>query len=233
MPVTFKEVLKKFTPTQRARIETHAQELIEEELTLHERRQAQRKATADSRMTKKKQTAGENIRTGTKQALAVARGEKDASGVTQHQQKGQLFLCFWDIALDNLPEGSFSHRRIPKEDARSRVESARQAGRLFCVSNDDLLAPYRKREAQKHKELCAVLSEQCAISLSLKDFVTAMDHGEKPLYTIAPLQCVQVQGKDQLLVVTCNYTMPTTRNKSLLNLQISPETVEFHLIEAS
>jgi hypothetical protein len=184
-------------------------------------------------MIKKKQTAGESRMTGAKQALASAQGERDHGGVVHHQKNGRLFLCFWDIELDNLPEGTISHRRITKEDARSRVEHARQEGRLLCVSNEDLLAPYRKRETQSHKELCAMLSEHFAIPLSLKDFVTAMDHEGEPLYSTAPLQCVQVQGKDRLLVVTCAYTMSPARGKSLLNSQIAPETVEFHLIEVA
>jgi DNA-binding XRE family transcriptional regulator len=41
MAVSFNEVMKKFTPAQRARIEARAKELIEEELTLRDLRQAQ------------------------------------------------------------------------------------------------------------------------------------------------------------------------------------------------
>src|SRR5215813_7547649 len=41
MAVPLNEVMKKFTPAQRARITARAQELIEEELTLRELRQAQ------------------------------------------------------------------------------------------------------------------------------------------------------------------------------------------------
>ena len=41
MAVSLNEVMKKFTPAQRARIEARAQELIEEELTLRDLRQAQ------------------------------------------------------------------------------------------------------------------------------------------------------------------------------------------------
>ena len=40
MAVPLDEVLKKFTPAQRARVEARAQELIEEELTLRDLRQA-------------------------------------------------------------------------------------------------------------------------------------------------------------------------------------------------
>jgi len=41
MAVPFKAVMKKFTPAQRARVEARAKELIEEELTLRDLRQAQ------------------------------------------------------------------------------------------------------------------------------------------------------------------------------------------------
>lgn len=41
MAVPLKAVMKKFTPAQRARVETRAKELIEEELTLRDLRQAQ------------------------------------------------------------------------------------------------------------------------------------------------------------------------------------------------
>jgi len=41
MAVSLDAVLKKMTPAQRARVETRAQELIEEELTLRDLRQAQ------------------------------------------------------------------------------------------------------------------------------------------------------------------------------------------------
>ena len=41
MAVPLKAVMKKFTPAQRARVEARAQELIEEELTLRDLRQAQ------------------------------------------------------------------------------------------------------------------------------------------------------------------------------------------------
>lgn len=41
MAVPLKAVMKKFTPAQRARVEARAKELIEEELTLRDLRQAQ------------------------------------------------------------------------------------------------------------------------------------------------------------------------------------------------
>jgi hypothetical protein len=35
--------------------------------------------------------------------------------------------------------------------------TARAANALSCVSNDDLIAPYRARERRRHEELCAML----------------------------------------------------------------------------
>lgn len=144
---------------------------------------------------------------------------------------GKLFLSFWDICLRNLPEGNFSHRRITGQEARALVEQARQNNNLLCVADDALVAPYKKREADRHKELCAVLGEHFGIALSVRDFVTAMEHEGEPLYSTAPLQCVQVQGEDRLLIVDCSYSLPEERSTSILNARVSVETVKFHLIE--
>lgn len=143
----------------------------------------------------------------------------------------KLFLSFWDICLRNLPVGNFSHRCITGQEARSLVEQARHDNGLLCVADDDLLAPYKKDRADKHKELCAVLGEHFGIVLSLRDFVTAIEHEGEPLYSTAPLQCVQVQGQDRLLIVDCAYALPEKRGESILNARVSVDTVKFHLIE--
>lgn len=144
---------------------------------------------------------------------------------------GKLFLSFWDVCLENLPEGNFSHRCITAPEARTLVEQARQENNLLCVAADDLLAPYKKRNADKHTELCAVLSENFGIALSLRDFVTAIEHEGEPLSSTAPLQCVQVQEQDRLLIIDCAYALPEKRKESILNARLSVDTVRFHLIE--
>jgi hypothetical protein len=53
---------------------------------------------------------------------------------------GRLFLSFWDLCLDNLPEGAFTHRRITPDEARTLLEQARQEKRLLVVTCHDLLA---------------------------------------------------------------------------------------------
>lgn len=69
----------------------------------------------------------------------------------------RVFLSFWDLCLDNLPVGRFERRVIAAVDAEAMISTARATNTLSCVSNDDLLAPYRARERRRHEELCAVL----------------------------------------------------------------------------
>jgi hypothetical protein len=57
----------------------------------------------------------------------------------------RLFLSFWDVCLDNLPEGRFERRRVSPVAARAMIRAARGDNTLVCVSNDDLLAPYRQK----------------------------------------------------------------------------------------
>jgi hypothetical protein len=81
----------------------------------------------------------------------------------EHQR---LFVSFWHIELDNLPVGVIEHRRLVPEEARALIGEARQSNRLLCLSADDLLAPYKKRELASYKELCAVLGQHFGIPLA-------------------------------------------------------------------
>jgi hypothetical protein len=184
-------------------------------------------------MKKKRPTVGTHMSAGARSALACTKGEQDHNCDVHDQRNKQLLLSFWDICLDNLPEGMFSHRCIPGHEATSLITHARQANQLLCVSNDDLLAPYKKEEAQRHKQLCAVLGKQFGIKLSIRDFIASFEHDGEPLYSITPLQCVQLGAENRLLVVTCGYTVSKEKGESLLNPGIAPETITFHLIEAS
>ena len=146
---------------------------------------------------------------------------------------GKLFVSFWDIGLDNLPEGTFAHRRIAADDARSLIEQARQEGRLLCVTGDDLLAPYERRQREKHEELCRVLNEYFGIALSLDDFMEKNEHEGKAYYSVNPLNCVRVCDQDRLLVITCHYALKEKEQApEPLEFEVAATTVEFHLIEA-
>ena len=143
-----------------------------------------------------------------------------------------LFLSFWNIALDNFPEGDFRHRQIPADDARKRINEAQSAGVLQCVSGDDLIAPFRKREREKHQEFCDVLASQFGIALSLKDFCLEDHKEEGPLYCVHPLDLAEIDADNSLLVLTCGYRLDETSKGERPRFSIEPSDVEFHLFEA-
>jgi hypothetical protein len=147
-------------------------------------------------------------------------------------ESSTLFVSFWHVCLANLPIGTFCHRRLNLEEARGLISQAQQEERLRCVSNDDLLAPYHDRALKRHRELCDVLQSQCEINIVLKDFVwDGTDDEGKPLYSITPLQIVQVQENQKLLVITCAYEWLGTKEEIENAFKVSLESIEFHLFE--
>jgi hypothetical protein len=145
---------------------------------------------------------------------------------------GKLFVSFWDICLDNLPDGPFRRRRITPENAKNSIEQARRENRLVGVSDDDLLAPYRQRERGKHDALRRVLEEQFGIALSFEDFVSKDETDPDGLCSIRPLSLVELTEDSQLLVVTCLY-MLRNNEKHLPGFEPDPESVKFSVIEAT
>ena len=65
----------------------------------------------------------------------------------------RLYVSFWDLCLDNLPQGRFERRVIGAGDASQMIRAAHVDKTLLCVSKDDLLAPYRTRERRRHEAL--------------------------------------------------------------------------------
>lgn len=145
-----------------------------------------------------------------------------------------LFVSFWHLCLDNLPNGNFRHRVVSPEDARQYVAEARQAERLIGVSNDDLIAPYRKQELEKHRDLCRVLENHFSIALSMEDFCTQSGEGKDVMYHVWPLILARIEADTRLLIVTCNYALdkPPTQEEGI-NFTIAPDSVTFHLIESA
>ena len=118
-------------------------------------------------------------------------------------RSGTLYLSFWHICLENLPETAFVHRRITPAVATRRIERARGEGRLLCVSQDDLLAPYRQPERDRHEALCKVLKRHFGIGLTLRDFVTNYKDGPDTRFVINPLNCFQIRTMVTFHVVEC------------------------------
>ncbi len=146
---------------------------------------------------------------------------------------GTLFVSFWSLCLENLPEGGFTRRRLTPEEATLAVEQAREGQTLLCLSDTDLLAPYHERERGNHEALCRVLQEHFGIVLAFKDFCGNGGGDDEGMYSINPLNCVQVQGHDRLMVVTCAYVSAGQCLEGRPRFEIEPTTVEFHMVEAA
>jgi hypothetical protein len=144
----------------------------------------------------------------------------------------KLFVSFWHVCLENFPEGPFIHRRMKPVDARRAISAARKRKSLLCVSQDDLLAPYRKRERKNHADLCRVLTDDFGIKLSLADFCGHFDDDDDSMVSINPLSIVQVSGRDRLIIVNCAYIWDKRKRKDRLAFKVEPSSVEFHLIGA-
>ena len=128
----------------------------------------------------------------------------------QGSEMETLFLSFWNICLDNLPQGAFTHRRIEPEEARQRIDEARAKEALERCTAEDLLAPYNGRKRDNHAALCRVLNDRFQIRLETNDFFTAPD--EDGFYSASPLRLAKVDGSDKLLIITCNYVLGDRRS---------------------
>jgi hypothetical protein len=145
----------------------------------------------------------------------------------------RLFVSFWALCLENLPLGLVSHRELTAKDAKRLIDKARAAHSLRGVSQDDLLAPYGKREKGNHAKLCRVLTEDYEIALSLEDFVLDdRDDKGRADYFINPLQFAQIERAKRLLVVNCHYVLPKRSRKARLEFDVAADSVTFHLFES-
>jgi hypothetical protein len=143
--------------------------------------------------------------------------------------QAKLYISFWNICLDNLPDGDCRRRRITTAQAKELIEQARKEQKLEGYSEDDLLAPYKQDERKKFEELCSALRKYCGIKLSVKDFVHKVD---ADLWVTNPLNAMQVQYGDCLLVITCAYTLLNkTKQGEAVSFKIQPSSIEFYTIE--
>ncbi len=127
----------------------------------------------------------------------------------------------------------FSHRELTAKDAKRLIDNARAARSLRGVSQDDLLAPYKKHEKGNHAKLCRVLTEDYEIALSLEDFV--LDDGDEKGtagYLINPLQFARIERATRLLVVNCHYVLPKRPRKARREFNVAADSVTFHLFES-
>ena len=157
----------------------------------------------------------------------------DPAELRMGKKAARLLVSFWDICLDNLPEGTFTHRRVAAADAKLLVEEARRENSLVGVSKDDLLAPYRKRERSNHDALRRILAKHFGIVLAFRDFTSDYEADGKSCYSMNPLNCISLRGRDRLLVVTCSYTLNKKSPRKPFGFKLAPTTVEFHQFKST
>jgi len=145
----------------------------------------------------------------------------------------RLFVSFWHVSMDNLPEGIFRRRRLSYDEAKALIEQARQQDTLMCVCDEDLLAPYYKRAREKHEELRDVLSEHFGIHLTIDDFTHKYESDEGNSYHVAPLAIAKVGDDSRLLVVTCYDITEKRKTGRMPPFEIDPESVEFSIFESA
>jgi hypothetical protein len=146
-----------------------------------------------------------------------------------------LYISFWEVCLDNLPEGRLERRVIGAGEASAMICAARADKTLLCVSNDDLLAPYRTKKRRHHEELCAVLRTSYGCPLRFEDFLNTFDDGESAVQSITPLQVAELKPGDRLLVVTCNYKL-ADKSEHKADMEdrfvLAADSAGFHVISA-
>jgi len=146
-----------------------------------------------------------------------------------------LYLSFWHVCLENLPQGEFERSVISADDARALIRDAHTDKALFCVSKDDLLAPYRTKERRRHEELCELLQTSCAFDIRFGDFLTTFDEEGATIQSIMPLEVVALRPNERMLIVTCNYRL-IEKTDDHVDLEdrfaLTADSLGFHLITA-
>jgi hypothetical protein len=144
-----------------------------------------------------------------------------------------LFVSFWDVCLENLPDGRFEKRTISAEAATNMIRAAASAGSVVWVSGEDLLAPYHQKAYRRHEELCEVLRSEHGWPVRLEDFLSFADD-EPRLATVKPLVLAEVGSNARLLIVGCYYKFverTDSKNDPETLFAIARNTLAFHLIE--
>ena len=125
MTVPFSDILAKFTPEQRARIEARAQELTAEVRTVQELRKAQKLTQkALAKRLGVKQESISNLEARSDMLISTLRGYVEAMG-----GKLELIVSFPGrpaVSLEELAEGPSARRRKPAK--RTVAKPARSAG---------------------------------------------------------------------------------------------------------
>jgi hypothetical protein len=145
-----------------------------------------------------------------------------------------LLVSFWDVGLDNLPIGTIHHSIISPETAREEVLKTRNQGKVICVSQEDLSAPYKKDSLEKYKHLCTILQEEFNIKIAIKEFFSEIkdESGDRLFLHSNPLDLYRIGENQQLLVVSCSFTNFSLNRNDGITCEVAKDSVSFHLFKS-
>lgn len=138
-----------------------------------------------------------------------------------------LLVSFWDIALDNFPEGNFCHRKLQTSEAAQLINAVKTNGTVHFGTDHDLAAPYKKRELDNTKELIHVLSD-LGVNIRIDDFFSKVEDG---VSNAIPITIFDIQHDRPMIVVTCKYSVDRSSQADVMGFAIKPDSVEFNLFE--
>lgn len=143
-------------------------------------------------------------------------------------RSGRLFIPFWAVDINNFPEGLLMHRKLQAEQAASLIREAISRGKCICVSDSDLLAPYKNRQRKKVQDLCALLIRALDVPISFERFLHSVEE-ESGTVSVLPLQAVTLAPDDALIVVECDSVWLGAG----LNFELAPDTLRFSHISSA
>lgn len=139
-----------------------------------------------------------------------------------------VYLSFWDICLENFPTGIISHTILSPEEAKNLIARAKKDKQLFYVVSP----PYQNDGPSCVQQLCNVLRRHYDIKISPKDFLHKWGTGKKIEMHPFPLNGVTIKEKDQLLVVSNNFTLDEEhKGNDKPHFGIVTESIKFHLFQ--
>lgn len=120
------------------------------------------------------------------------------------------------------------HRKLQAEQAASLIRDAISRGKCICVSDSDLLAPYKDRQKKKVQELCALLTRDLDVPIGFERFLHSVGE-DSGIVSVLPLQAVTLTSDDALIVVECDSVWLGAG----LNFELAPDTLRFSHISSA
>ena len=139
-----------------------------------------------------------------------------------------LLVSFWDVALNNFPEGNFCHRELERSEAVNLINAVQANGTVHFGTDHDLAAPYKERRLDQAKELIGVLSS-LGIDVQIDDFFCEVVDGV--IRYAVPITLFDIRPDRPMIVVNCAYVIEDRSQRTPVSFAIEPGSVEFHLFE--